>query len=150
MALTPPASPCESKPWVSACTQDRKVGLFQEMLWFHSSKKNPNNCLQLIFVPCSSGATTHGCPPVVSACQVTNLALGLPPKHPNTSPWPGMTRTNTAVSFPLHKSSSAFFLPPQKRSSRAFFKPSSLHMQLPSGSCGVTSHMRIFSIVLGS
>lgn len=90
---------------------------------FIPQKKNPNNCLQLIFVPCSSGATTHGCPPVVSACQVTNLALGLPPKHPNTSPWPGTTRTNTAVSFPLHKSSSAFFLPPQKRSSVPFLKP---------------------------
>lgn len=31
-----------------------------------------------------------------------------------------------------------------------FFKPNSLRMQLLSGSHGATSHMRIFSIVLGN
>lgn len=41
--------------------------------------------------------------------SVSSLALGLPPKHPNSSPWLGMPTANTAVSFPLHKSSSLPF-----------------------------------------
>lgn len=56
------------------------------------------------------------------------------------------------VISPAQKLSCLFPLAPSlpKKSSCAFFKPSSLRMQLLSGSCGATSHTQIFSIVLGN
>lgn len=137
------------------------------MLCFYSSKTNKKKAFSWSLFPmsCLLGAIRHGVPLVMSTCHTSLHTCACP-----TLRWSSYLSTQTRhpgsewceqtfeCNFPCTQTPLPFsfgtFLSRKinnksiKRSLVPFFKPNSICMQLLSGSCGATSHMRIFSVVL--